>query len=139
VGTFGRAGEREADVTARTRTFPLRACGMTVDEPSTAAGNCPPVKSTGRQEAVCRPRPRCDMIESMSQADLEAFRQQCLRQLARPVSARIRYGFFRNPNPVRDSNRNRSFSSMAEYRRFCEESYPEYFGYARPGRAMSGA
>lgn len=79
------------------------------------------------------------MIESMSQADLEAFRQQCLRQLARPFSARIRYGFFRNPNPVRDSNRNRSFSSMAEYRRFCEESYPEYFGYARPGRAMSGA
>jgi len=65
----------------------------------------------------------------------EDFRRQCARQLARPVSARIRYGFFRNPNPVRDLNQNQSFGSMNEYRRFCEERYPEYFGYARPGRA----
>ena len=75
------------------------------------------------------------MIEFMNRPDLEDFRRQCVRQLARPVSARIRYGFFRNPNPVRDSNQNRSFGSMSEYRRFCEESYPEYFGYARPGSA----
>lgn len=79
------------------------------------------------------------MIESMNRPDLEDFRLQCVRQLARPVSARIRYGFFRNPNPVRDSSRNRSFGSMAEYRQFCEDCYPEYFGYARPGRATPGA
>jgi hypothetical protein len=79
------------------------------------------------------------MIGSMDRRDLEEFRRQCIRQLARPLSARIRYGFFRNPNPVRDSNRNRSFASMSEYRRFCEESYPGYFGYARPGRAAPGA
>lgn len=79
------------------------------------------------------------MIESMNRPDLEEFRRQCVRQIARPVTARIRYGFFRNPNPVRDSNRNLSFGSMSEYRRFCEESYPEYFGYARAGRAASRA
>jgi len=79
------------------------------------------------------------MMESMKRPDLEDFRRQCVRQLARPVSARIRYGFFRNPNPVRDSNRNLSFGSMSEYRRFCEENYPEYFGYARAGRAASRA
>jgi len=79
------------------------------------------------------------MIESMNRSDIEDFRLQCVRQLARPVSARIRYGFFRNPNPVRDSSKNLAFSSMSEYRRFCEESYPEYFGYARPGRAASKA
>jgi len=79
------------------------------------------------------------MIESMNRPDLDDFRRQCVRQIARPVSARIRYGFFRNPNPVRDSNRNLSFGSMAEYRQFCEDCYPEYFGYARPGRAISGA
>ncbi len=78
------------------------------------------------------------MIKSMNRPDLEDFRRQCVRQLARPVSARIRYGFLRNSDPVRDSNRNRSFNSMAEYRQFCEDSYPEYFGYARPGRAKSG-
>jgi hypothetical protein len=65
-------------------------------------------------------------------AELEDFRQQCRRQLARPVSARIRFGFFRNANPVRDSNANRSFDTMEEYRRFCEQHYPPYFGYARP-------
>jgi hypothetical protein len=74
----------------------------------------------------------------MSRDDLDDFKRQCLRQLARPVSARIRYGFFRNPNPVRDLNGNRAFSSMDEYRRFCEEHYPDYFGYARPGRAARG-
>jgi hypothetical protein len=79
------------------------------------------------------------MIESMSRSDLEDFRRQCVRQLARPVAARIHYGFFRNPNPVRDSNRNLSFGSMSEYRRFCEESYPEYFGYARPGQVAPRA
>lgn len=62
-----------------------------------------------------------------------------MRQLARPISARIRYGFFRNPNPVRDVNRNRAFGSMNEYRRFCEENYPDYFGYARPGQAAREA
>ena len=68
----------------------------------------------------------------MDRSDLDDFRGQCLRQLARPVDGRIRYGFFRNPNPVRDANKNRAFESMSEYRKYCEESYPAYFGYARP-------
>lgn len=71
--------------------------------------------------------------------DLDDFRRQCVRQLARPVSDRIRYGFFRNPNPVRDLNRNRAFASMSEYRKFCEDNFPDYFGYARPGKATRGA
>ena len=71
--------------------------------------------------------------------DLEDFRAQCRRQLARPVSERVRFGFFRNPNPVRDANRNLAFDSMQEYRRFCERSYPAYFGYARPGPATPPA
>jgi len=66
-------------------------------------------------------------------AQIDDFRRQCDRQLARPLADRIRFGFFRNPNPVRDSPRNRAFSSMREYRRFCERSYPAYFGYARTG------
>ncbi len=65
----------------------------------------------------------------------EDFRRQCLRQLARPLADRIRFGFFRNPNPVRDAGGNRSFESMPEYRRFCEASYPSYFGYARPAKS----
>jgi hypothetical protein len=64
--------------------------------------------------------------------EFEEFRRQCERQLARPLSGRIRFGFFRNPNPVRDAGVNRSFASMHDYRQFCEQSYPAHFGYARP-------
>ena len=64
--------------------------------------------------------------------DSEEFRRQCLRQIGRPLSARLRFGFFRNANPVRDLKLNRSFASMPEYRRFCEQHYPAYYGYARP-------
>jgi hypothetical protein len=72
------------------------------------------------------------MICGMDRTELDEFRRQCVRQLDRPVSARIRFGFFRNPNPVRDSSRNLAFQSMSQYRKFCEDSYPAYFGYARP-------
>lgn len=75
----------------------------------------------------------------VSPADYDEFRRQCERQLARPLADRIRFGFFRNPNPVRDAPRNRTFASMREYRRFCERSYPAYFGYARPGPATPAA
>lgn len=69
--------------------------------------------------------------------DLEDFRRQCERQLARSLSDRIRFGFFRNPDPVRDLGRNFAFGSMSEYRRFCEDRYPGYFGYSRPPRTTT--
>lgn len=63
--------------------------------------------------------------------ELQDFRRQCERQLRRPLAARIRFGFFRNPDPVRDAGVNRSFSTMRDYRKFCAQSYPPHFGYAR--------
>jgi DNA primase catalytic subunit len=59
------------------------------------------------------------------------FTRQCERQLKRSLAERIRFGFFRNPDPVRDANVNRSFNTLEEYRRFCEANYPAHFGYAR--------
>ena len=79
---------------------------------------------------VC-PRTFFSRLAAMDRRDeLAEFRRQCERQLRRPVADRIRFGFFRNPDPVRDAGVNRSFASMREYRKFCEESYPAYFGYA---------
>jgi hypothetical protein len=63
--------------------------------------------------------------------ELKDFRRQCERQLRRPVADRIRFGFFRNPDPVRDAGVNRSFSTMQEYREFCARAYPPHFGYDR--------
>ncbi|MBI3376758.1 MAG: hypothetical protein HY017_34020 [Betaproteobacteria bacterium] len=67
----------------------------------------------------------------MRSAD-EEFRRQCERSILRGVDNRIRFGWFRNPNPVKDLGVNRAFETMEAYRRFCEENYPEYYGYARP-------
>lgn len=67
----------------------------------------------------------------------EDFAAQCERQLKRTLDDRIRFGFFRNPEPVRDQGTNRSFSSMEEYRRFCDEHYPEHFGYRRASASFA--
>ena len=69
-----------------------------------------------------------------SSAEAE-FRRQCERSIRRSVDDRIRFGWFRNPDPVKDRGVIRSFESLQAYRRFCEENYPAYFGYARPGRS----
>jgi len=58
---------------------------------------------------------------------MDLWREQCRRQMRRPLSARLKYGF------VRAANReqvNRSFATMAEYRAWCEENLPSYLGYA---------
>jgi hypothetical protein len=49
------------------------------------------------------------------QAD-EAFREQCRRQMDRPLAARIKYGFNRVHRPVLDDAPWRSFDSTAECR-----------------------
>jgi hypothetical protein len=61
----------------------------------------------------------------------EEFRDQCRRQMERPLALRIRYGFYRLYKPVLDDAPWRSFNSLAEYRAWCEASLPEYLGYQR--------
>jgi len=61
----------------------------------------------------------------------EEFREQCRRQMARPLSLRVKYGFCRVHKPVLDDVPWRSFDSMAEYRAWCEANLPEYLGYKR--------
>ena len=57
------------------------------------------------------------------------FAEQCRRQLARPLATRIRYGFNRVHKPVLDDAPWRSFATMAEYRAWCAEHLPDYFGF----------
>ena len=59
----------------------------------------------------------------------EEFREQCRRQMARPLALRIKYGFYRLHKPVADDAPWRSFATMAEYRAWCEANLPEYLGY----------
>jgi hypothetical protein len=70
------------------------------------------------------------MKQSDQQAD-EAFRDQCRRQMERPLEERIKYGFYYVYKPVLDDAPWRSFNSTAEYRAWCEANLPEYLGYHR--------
>ncbi len=49
----------------------------------------------------------------------------------RPLAFRMRYAFIHTYKPVLDDARNRSFDTMEEYRKWCEENLPEWLGYER--------
>ncbi|HEV8242008.1 MAG TPA: hypothetical protein VGS57_21765 [Thermoanaerobaculia bacterium] len=49
----------------------------------------------------------------------------------RSVEERIRYGFIKTYKPVLDDARFRSFETMADYRRWCEDNLPSWLGYGR--------
>ena len=68
----------------------------------------------------------------MQQSDQEAdelFREQCRRQMARPLAERIRYGFVCGYRPVLDDAPWRALNSTTEYREWCEKNLPEYLGF----------
>jgi hypothetical protein len=57
------------------------------------------------------------------------FREQCRRQMQRPIESRMLYGFCRVYRPVLDDATVRIFSSTREYRDWCASNLPEYLGY----------
>ena len=49
----------------------------------------------------------------------------------RPLKTRLRYAFVHTYKPVLDDASYRSFDTMEEYRRWCEENLPDWLGYGR--------
>jgi len=47
----------------------------------------------------------------------------------RPLELRMRYSFIRTYKPVLDNAPYRSFDTMEEYRRRCQENLPDWLGY----------
>ena len=75
---------------------------------------------------------REDTSASLERDELEDFRLQCARNLARSVEERMRYGFCYVYKPVLDDADWRSFASTAEYRQWCQDNLPSYLGYGSP-------
>ena len=48
----------------------------------------------------------------------------------RSLEVRLRYAFIHTYKPVLDDAPYRSFDSLAEYRRWCNENLPSWLGYA---------
>jgi hypothetical protein len=78
------------------------------------------------------------MKRSDQQTD-EDFREQCRRQMDRPLKLRLEYGFYRVYRPVMDDAPWRSFQTMEEYRQWCEKELPEYLGYRRVAPPLQSA
>jgi hypothetical protein len=49
----------------------------------------------------------------------------------RPLEQRVKYAFIHTYKPVLDDAPFRSFDTMEEYRRWCEENLPAWLGYGR--------
>jgi hypothetical protein len=49
----------------------------------------------------------------------------------RTLEQRMRYAFIHTYKPVLDDTRYRSFETMADYRRWCDEELPPWLGYGR--------
>ena len=69
----------------------------------------------------------------VDQTDEELWREQCRRQMARPLALRERYGFVSVYRPVMDDAPYRIFNTMADYRKWCDENLPAYLGYKHSG------
>lgn len=73
-------------------------------------------------------------MESTSQQS-QAIPQDWLEEFEaaarRPLKTRFRYSFIHTYKPVLDDAPFRAFSTMEEYRRWCEANLPDWLGYAR--------
>lgn len=49
----------------------------------------------------------------------------------RPLKTRLNYSFIKTYKPVMDDASYRSFDTMEDYRRWCEEILPRWLGYSR--------
>jgi hypothetical protein len=76
--------------------------------------------------APCTPidDPSYDDIPAEWLAEFEAASKRSLED-------RFRYSFIRTYKPVLDDAEYRSFDTMEEYRRWCEENLPDWLGYGR--------
>lgn len=66
---------------------------------------------------------------SREEAEEQAFRAQCRRQMARPVAVRMKYGFCRVSRPGLDTPTTRIFPTTRAYREWCMANLPAYLGY----------
>jgi len=67
------------------------------------------------------------MVEEIPKEWLEEFEAAARR----PLKVRFRYAFIKTYKPVMDDEPYRSFDSMEDYRRWCDEHLPRWLGYAR--------
>jgi len=64
-------------------------------------------------------------ISAQSLAEFEAAAR-------RPLAVRMRYAFIKTYKPILDDVTYRSFNTMKEYRKWCNDNLPGWLGYNSP-------
>ena len=75
------------------------------------------------------------MSEALQSAPIEISAQSLAEFEAvarRPLALRMRYAFIKTYKPVLDDTTYRSFNSMKEYRKWCNDYLPGWLGYNSP-------
>ena len=67
----------------------------------------------------------------MTKSKDQKFRRLCRQYMKLSVEERIRRGFCLEKRRVPGDRTNRSFATMEDYRRWCEENLPEHLGFRR--------
>ena len=71
------------------------------------------------------------MTDTISQNIPGEWRREFEAAARRPLETRIKYAFIHTYKPVLDDAPYRSFETMEQYRRWCEENLPQWLGYGR--------
>lgn len=71
------------------------------------------------------------MNSEISESDRRQWEAEFEAAARRPLAQRMKYAFIKTYKPVLDDAPYRSFETMAEYRRWCEENLPRWLGYHR--------
>ncbi|MEK6302657.1 MAG: hypothetical protein AABO41_18250 [Acidobacteriota bacterium] len=76
-----------------------------------------------------------DTIETQAGEKDSSIPQEWLEEFEaaarRPLELRMRYAFIKTYKPVMDDATYRSFDTMEDYRRWCEDNLPSWLGYGR--------
>jgi len=67
----------------------------------------------------------------LSDPELRSWIREFEAAARRPLSTRWRYALIRTYKPVLDDAVYRSFDTIEDYRKWCEENLPEWLGYGR--------
>lgn len=70
-------------------------------------------------------------IRRPDESELRAWIEEFEAAAKRPLRQRLKYAFVKTYKPILDDAPYRSFDSMEDYRRWCEQNLPSWLGYGR--------
>lgn len=70
-------------------------------------------------------------MTTMDERTIREWRSEFEAAARRSLEQRVDYSFIKTYKPVLDDARYRSFDTMEEYRRWCEDNLPSWLGYGR--------